>query len=161
MWGFNYNQYLEVFVNFNLGFMAHTLTINATSLSNCTNHASMVIFNYQQMDEHINHDRWLMMVEEQYNIMVLVDPIAKACVPTFYEVYVDSDEYGPTLIEKQRVFYNVFYRLGNIVIQGYKINDQFHLWLQHNATDSDMERDFTEYVSLSRKTGEMLGDLFK
>ena len=46
MWGFNYNQYLEVFVNFNLGFMAHTLTINATSSSNCTNHASMVIFNY-------------------------------------------------------------------------------------------------------------------
>jgi hypothetical protein len=100
MWRYHYNQYLEVFVNFNLGFMAHTLTINATSLSNCTNHASMIIFNYQQMDVHIDEARWLMMVEEQYNMMVLADPIAKACVPTFYEVYVDSDEYSPTIQEK-------------------------------------------------------------
>jgi hypothetical protein len=61
---------------------------------------------YQQFDLHIREGRYIPAIDESANFFMQVDPIAKACVPAADEILFDSDEYGPTLIDYNRIMYN-------------------------------------------------------
>mgnify|MGYP000894963225 CR=1 FL=1 len=93
--------------------------------------------------------------------MVNVDPIAKACIPAFVEIYIDSDEYGPTFEDKQRVMYNLLYRLGVIYYNTYLIDDAVKEFLEDYADGSPEtadDKDITEYVLEAKELGSLVGD---
>lgn len=48
--------------------------------------------------------------------------MAKACHPAFVEIFYDSDEYGPSFQQNQRVMYNLIYRLGQVYNTTYHID---------------------------------------
>lgn len=51
------------------------------------------------------------------------DPIAKACMPTYYDTVINSYEYGSTFKDPLRVLYNTIYNLALIYRTAYLIND--------------------------------------
>jgi len=87
-------------------------------------------------------------IDESANFLEQADPIAKACVPAFYEIIVNSDEYGPSFTDFTRVIYNMFYRLGSIYENVYTLDDAVKEFLKHHhdSNSPDEPKLLQEYV---------------
>ena len=75
-------------------------------------------------------------IEESANFLEQVDPIAKACVPAFYEIVGDSEEYGPSFDDFDRIVYNIFYRMGTIYENTYLLDLAVKEFLKHHHDSS-------------------------
>ena len=149
-------QNLETAVNFILGFMSHTLTVNSITFTNCTVNVFNQIVTYQQIEFHVESavegqsERWLEVISEISNFLYQVDPVAKACVPAIYETYFNSHEYRQTFQDRRRIIYNTIYRLDKIYDNSYKINDAFSDAIKHSDEadnpDFGKPRKHAEYV---------------
>ena len=97
---------------------------------------------------HVKEERWVPAIEESANFLDQADPIAKACVPAFYEIVVDSDEYGPSLNNWNLIVYNIFYRLGVIYENLYLLDLAVKEFLKHHHDSStpDEPKLLQEYV---------------
>ena len=82
----------------------------------------MVTF-YQETQVHFFNQRWPPLIDEIANILYSVDPVAKACMPTYYTTVINSYEYGVTFKNTHRVPYNVIYNLPQIYRKSYEISD--------------------------------------
>ena len=51
-----------------------------------------------------------------------MDPVAKACIPIYLEVFFKSIDYGPTFNDGRRVYYNILYRLDKMWAASFAIN---------------------------------------
>ena len=80
---FEFTDYLEILVNFYLGFFDQTISIKTVAFTNCTVQSFEMIVFYQQMDVHVKEERWVPAIDESANFLEQADPIAKACVPAF------------------------------------------------------------------------------
>ena len=66
----------------------------------------------------------------------MVDPLAKACVPVYVEVFVMSADYGPTFADNRRILLDVMYRFDKIWVTSYETNKKFNdLLNNHTASD--------------------------
>ena len=165
-------QNLEIAVNFILGFMHHTLPIDTITVTNCTVQVFNQIVTYQQIEFHVDagiiegiSDHWLEAISEIANFLYQVDPIAKACVPAFYETYFNSHEYKRTFNDQRRIVYNIIYRLDKIYENSYKVNDAYTDAIRHSDDPNDPNngspRKHAEYVAKFKLLGELFGDQFK
>ena len=75
-------------------------------------------------------------IEESYNTLLEVDPLAKACVPVYVEVFFTSADYGPTFHDSQRIMLNIMYRFDKVWEASYETNAAFYQ-LVYNRTSSD------------------------
>lgn len=64
-------------------------------------------------------------------MMMQLDPVAKACVPIYVLVFIDSDDYGPTFNNFELVFYNAIYRLDKIWVNSFRMNHLFKQFFVH------------------------------
>jgi hypothetical protein len=138
LFDFKFRDYLEIIVNFWIAFLDNTISIQTVGFTNCTLQTFELVIYYQQFDVHISDKRWEPAIEESANMLEMSDPIAKACVPAFYEIILDSDEYGPSFQNLNRVIYNVFYRLGLIYENTYLLDLAIREFFKHK-NDEDGE----------------------
>ena len=113
---------------------------------------------------HATNGRYTLVIEEQANILTNVDPVAKSCLPAFEEMFYDSNEYGPSLKDNQRVMYNMIYRLGKVYNTTYHLDRAIKEFSSDFGDGSDPSADdktLTEYVSESKVIGELTGIQFK
>jgi len=122
-WTLSWEEYVEIGTNLFLGFFEKTLEIESTTVGNCTQYTVTTITVFQQIQLHYEAERWEQMVEESGEVFYQIDPFAKACVPALYDVYVNSDEYGPSFTDSlSRLHYNTMYRLGDVFVNLYRID---------------------------------------
>ncbi len=61
--------------------------------------------------------------------------MVKACVPVYILAFVQSNTYGPTINDPQRLPYNALYRLGKIYNQSSVINYKMNIfWSSFDET---------------------------
>ena len=109
-----FDQSMEAFANYVLGFLDQTLTYDPVSLGNCTYFAFNQITLFQLTEQHLAGERWIPGIIEIYNLMENTDPIAKACVPVYIDTYVRSNQYKDTFDDERRFMFNVVYRMGDV-----------------------------------------------
>ena len=80
---FEFTDYLEIMVNFYLGFFDQTISIKTVAFTNCTVQSFEMVVFYQQFDVHVKEERWVPAIDESANFLEQADTIAKACVPAF------------------------------------------------------------------------------
>jgi hypothetical protein len=80
-------------------------------------------------------------------------------MPAFEEILLDSDEYGPSFDQKERIVYNVVYRLGSIYENTYLIERAIKEFFKHHhdSSSEDEPKLLQEYVMQGRYVGELLG----
>ena len=101
------------------------------------------------------------MITEGYNILRQVDPVAKACMPVYMEVFVTSLDYGPTFNNQIRIFYNMLYRLDKVWDNSFKINYLANFLLSHTMPDGTTPNTIQDTIANSRVLGGLLGTQFK
>ena len=74
-----------------------------------------------------------------------MDPIAKACIPAIYQVWLDSDEYWLTVEDPHRLMFNMIYRLDYIYDKSFDVYKAYEIALLHS---DDPEQ---PYVGIPRK----------
>jgi hypothetical protein len=91
-----------------------------------------------------------------------VDPLAKACVPVYVEVFVKSSDYGPTFADNQRILLDVMYRFDKIWVTSYLTNVKVKdLISNHTADDGTTPLTASELSVKTYEIGQLLGQQFK
>ena len=86
-----------------------------------------------------------------------MDPVAKACMPVYMEVFVTSLDYGPTFDNNIRIFYNMLYRLDKVWDNSFKINYLATFLLAHTQPDGVTPNTVATTIANSRVLGGLLG----
>lgn len=78
-----------------------------------------------------------------------VDPFAKACLPTYYNTYVNTMEYYESMNDLKRVVFNIIYRFIDIWMKSFEINTAandsiFHF--EESASAVDQTQVYVTYV---------------
>lgn len=108
---------------------------------------------------HTDEKRWEQVVEEQTNILYQVDPVAKSCYPAFAESFIESNEYGPSFnstTQADVVNFNILYRLGEIYVNIYRLNEAFRNILNHFDYDGS-DKDIIDYSVAAKNLGHLFG----
>lgn len=122
----------ELFFNWILGFAQRALPINNVGIMNCTVQFMNEITISQQLGFHLESQNWIESISESSNFLYQVDPIAKACIPAIYKVWLDSDEYWLTVEDPHRLIFNIIYRLDNIYDKSFDIYQAYEMALLHS-----------------------------
>lgn len=94
-------------------------------------------------------------------MLVQVDPVAKACVPIYVQVFVESDDYGPTFKNNMLIFYNALSRIDLIWLNSYQINYLFTSYFNHDYTDEEIATIVSSLITQSKQLGDLVGLNFK
>lgn len=101
------------------------------------------------------------MIDEIYNLLKQVDPVAKACMPIYVTVFLLSDYYGPSFSSANRVMMNTMYRLGPVYTNSAEINRKVYGFLSETKEQTGEEKNIQDYISESVELGQLSGLQFK
>jgi len=90
--------------------------------------------------------------------MYKADPMAKACMPTYYDTVINSYEYTETMHDTIRIMYNIIYNLPEIYQKSFDIYYNLEKTQLHADPDTGVEMPFTAYVAIYKITGQQIGD---
>ena len=96
--------------------------------------------------------------------MLQVDPVAKACIPIYVDVFFNSIDYGPTFNDGRRLYYNILYRIDKIWEASFLINQSYNsLFDTHTKWNGTayVTKTAEDQIALSRELGNMIGITFK
>ena len=117
----------------------------------------------KEMEGHIFWRRYIEGTTEIEMFLRRVDPFTKACLPTFYNTYVNTDMYNDTMNDWNRIVYNVVYRFVDVWQLSFEINDTAEKSVGHRESDgvvSELQA-FMDVVFWFKKLGQQLGTMFK
>lgn len=136
---FEFLSYVEMVVGYGVGFFAQSSDSDPLLFSNCTYQTQMLLVLIQFGDLHARAGRWEPLINEVYNLLLQVDPVAKACMPIYVTVFLLSDYYGPSFQSSNRVLMNTMYRLGDIYTNSAEINRKIYNFLR-SQTETGEEK---------------------
>lgn len=88
------------------------------------------------------------------------DPLAKACLDTFWDTILRSGEYQPTVADPNvMIIHNVIYKLKYIFQKSFEINQQLQRSIDHFKDESDQIKDYFDYVASFLASGKLLADM--